>query len=171
LKKEDSTMKRILQVVLALALLVPAAAWTQQKGAITLKAIAEVEIAEKNEKGEKVLKRVDVGKATKGPGDTVVFTTQYANTGKQPATGVVIVNPIDEHMTYVERSAEGSNTRIEFSTDGGKTFGAPEKLTITDSKGMSRPSRGEDYRHIRWVLVKPLGGEGKGSVSFKARIK
>jgi uncharacterized repeat protein (TIGR01451 family) len=164
-------MQRILQVVLALALLVPAAAWSQQKGAITLRSVAEVEVATTNAKGEKVVKRVDVEKATKGPGDTVVFTTHYTNTGKQPATGVVINNPIDQHMTYVERSAEGSNSRIEFSTDNGKTYGTPEQLTIRDGRGLERPARAQEYTHIRWTLNKPLSTGGTGSVSFKAKIK
>jgi uncharacterized repeat protein (TIGR01451 family) len=164
-------MRKIGQMVLALALLAPAAVWAQQKGAIVLKSVAEVEVTEKNDKGEKVVKRVDVEKATKAPGDTVVFTTTYTNTGQQPATGVVITNPIDEHMTYVDRSATGDNTRIEFSMDGGKTYNTPEKLTIKSAQGLVRPARAEEYTHIRWTLTKPLSAGSTGSVSFKAKIK
>ncbi|MGC1455090.1 MAG: hypothetical protein WA946_07885 [Nitrospirota bacterium] len=165
-------MQRILQVVLAMVLLAPMAAWTQQKSAIALKSVAEVEIAEKNEKGEKVIKRVDVAKAAATvPGDTVVFTTHYTNTGKQPATDVVITNPVDKNMTYLDNSAEGSNTRIEFSTDGGKTYSAPEKLMVKNAQGMVRQAGAEDYTGIRWTLTKPLTAGGTGSVSFKARIK
>lgn len=164
-------MQRIFQVVLALALLAPAAVWAQQKGAIVLKSVAEVEVAAKNDKGEMVLKRIDVEKATKGPGDTVVFTTKYTNTGKQPATGVVITNQIDEHMTYVDHSAEGSNTLVEFSIDGGKTYQTPEKLMIKTPQGLARPARAEDYTYIRWTQTKPLSAGGSGSVSFKAKIR
>jgi len=167
-------MQKVLQAVLVLALLMPAGAWAQQKqqkGTIALKSVAEVEVATTNAKGEKVVHRVNVDKATKGPGDTVVFTTTYTNTGKQPATGVVITNPIDAHMTYVDNSAQGHNTLIEFSTDGGKTYNTPEKLTITNNQGLSRPAKGADYTHIRWTLEKPLPSGGKGSVSFKAKIK
>ena len=164
-------MKKILLIVAALALLAPLGAWAQQKGAITLKTTAEVEVATTNAKGEKAVKLVDVGKATKGPGDTVVFTTTYANSGKQPATGVVITNPIDKNMTYVDNSAQGKDALIEFSTNGGKTYNVPAKLTITDGKGLSRPATGKDYTDIRWMLEKPLPAGGKGSVSFKAKIK
>ena len=163
-------MQRILQAVLVLALLLPAGAWAQQKETIVIKSTAAVEVAATNAKGQKIVKLVDVGKTTKGPGDTVVFTTHYANTGKHPATGVVITNPIDEHVIYVDNSAQGNNTRIEFSTDNGKTYDAPEKLIIT-SQGVSRPALGKDYTDIRWTLIKPLAAGGKGSVSFKAKIK
>jgi uncharacterized repeat protein (TIGR01451 family) len=164
------TMKKILQVVLALVLLAPMAAWAQQKGAIVLKSVAQVEVAEKNQKGEKSVTRIDVTKATTVPGDTVVFTTHYTNTGKRPATSVVITNPIDEHMTYIDGSAEGNNTRIEFSTDG-KTYNSPDKLMVKNAQGMVRQARGEDYTGIRWTLTKPLSAGGSGSVSFKAKIK
>jgi uncharacterized repeat protein (TIGR01451 family) len=164
-------MQRMLQIVLALALLLPAAAWTQQKGAIELKSVAEVDVTEKNEKGEMVTKRVEATKTKTVPGDTVLFTTHYTNRGKQPATDVVITNPIDEHMAYVDRSADGNNARVEFSTDGGKTYNAPEKLTITNAQGLVRPARAEEYTNIRWTLAKPLSPGGTGSVSFKAKIK
>jgi uncharacterized repeat protein (TIGR01451 family) len=164
-------MQRMLQVVLALVLMAPMAAWTQQKSAIALRSVAEVEVAEKNEKGETVVKLVDVAKATTVPGNTVVFTTHYINTGKQSATSVVITNPIDENMIYLASSAEGSNTRIEFSTDGGKNYNAPEKLMVNNSQGMVRQARAEDYNGIRWTLTKPLSAGGTGSVSFKAKIK
>jgi uncharacterized repeat protein (TIGR01451 family) len=164
-------MQRILQIGLMLALFLPAAAWTQQKGAIELKSVAEVDVTEKNEKGEMVKKRVEAATTKTVPGDTVIFTTYYTNQGKQPATAVVITNPIDEHMAYVEHSAEGSNTRIEFSTDGGKTYNSPEKLTVRNAQGLVRPARAEEFTHIKWTMTGPLSAGGSGSVSFKAKIK
>jgi len=162
---------QVVAVVVTMALLAPAAVWAQQKGAIVLKSVAEVEVAEKNENGEMIVKRMGIDKVTKGPGDTVVFTTTYTNTGQQPATGVVITNPIDEHMTYIGGSAEGSDTRIEFSTDGGKTYNAPEKLMTKNAEGLERPARATEYTHIRWTQTRPLSPGGSGSVSFKAKIK
>ena len=164
-------MQRMLTVLMALALLTPVTAWTQQKGAIELKSIAEVEMAVKNEKGEKAIKRLDAATATKVPGDTVIFTTIYTNTGKQPATAVVIDNPVPEHTTYVNQSAEGVDTRIDFSVDNGKTYGAPDKLTIKDAAGNVRKATEADYTNVRWTLIKPLAAGGKGSVSFKVKIQ
>jgi uncharacterized repeat protein (TIGR01451 family) len=164
-------MKKGLLAVLALALLMPAGAWSQQKGAIELKTTAEVEVVEKNQQGEKTVTRVDVAKAIKTPGDTVVFTTVYSNTGAKPATDIVINNPVPEHMSYLDKSAEGGNTRIDFSADNGKTFGAPDKLKIKNANGTVRPALGKDYTHIRWTVISPLASGGTGTVSYKARIK
>lgn len=48
-------MGKILRIVLVL-LLMPAAVWAQQKGTIVLKSVAELEVAQKNDKGEMVKK-------------------------------------------------------------------------------------------------------------------
>lgn len=164
-------MQNKILVVVTLALLIPASAWTQQKGAIELKSIAEVEVTEKNDKGEKVVKRVDVSKAVKAPGDIVIFTTRYTNTGNKPATNIVITNPVPEHMIYMDRSAEGGNTRIEYSVDGGKTYGMPEKLNVKNADRTVRNATAADYTHIRWTVIKPFTGGGTDTVSFRARIK
>lgn len=164
-------MKNAKYLILALVLLTPIAAWAQQKGVIELKSSAEVEVEEKNEKGEKVIRRVDVAQTMKVPGDTVVFTTGYTNTGKSPATDVVITNPVPEHMTYLDGSAQGGNTRIDFSIDGGKTWGTPDKLRIRNANKTVRKALGQDYTHIRWTVTASLASGSTGTVSFKARIK
>ena len=146
------------------------AAWAQQKGSIELKSAAEVEVVEKNANGEKTVKRMDAAKAKVIPGDVVIFTTSYSNIGKEPATAVVIKNPVPQHTVYVDKTAEGKGTRIEFSADGGKTYGA-EKLTVKDSGGKVRKAMPSDYTHIKWIVAKPVPPGGKGSVSFKAKLK
>jgi uncharacterized repeat protein (TIGR01451 family) len=170
---KEGTMKKrgiVLGIMLALMLL-PAAARAQQQGSIELKSIAEVEVTETNAKGVKEVKRVEVGKAAVVPGDVVVFTTSYTNTGKKPADKVVITNPVPEHMDYVDQSAEGKGTKIEFSVDKAKSYGTPDKLTVTDAQGKTRKAGPTDYTHIRWTLVKPLPPGGTGSVSFRAKVR
>lgn len=164
-------MQKIFTAVLLFAVLAPAAVWAQQKSAIELRSLAEVETIEKNEKGEQVVKRTEVSKAPTVPGSVVVFTTKYTNTGKQPAHAVVVTNPVSEYMAYIEGSAEGSNTAIEFSVDSGKTYNAPDKLTVKDPDGTMRKAKPADFTHIRWTLTKPIAPGGIGSVSFKAKIK
>jgi len=158
-------------VVIAALLLAPAALPAQQKGSIELTTVAEVEVAGKNAQGEKEVKRMEAAMAKVVPGDVVIFTTRYTNTGKEPASNVTIMNPVPEHMTYVDRSAEGKSTRIDFSIDGGKTYAAPEKLVITDSQGKKRTALAKEYTHIRWVLTTPLAAGGTGSVSYRAQLK
>ena len=164
-------MKRTAVIVMMALLLLPAAARAQQKGSIDLKSVAEVMVTETNAKGQKEVKRVEVSKAKVVPGDTVIFTTTYTNTGKQPADKVVITNPMPEHMDYIDQSAEGKGAKIEFSVDKGKTYGTPDKLMVTDAQGKARKAGPKDYTTIRWTLVKSVPPGGTGSVSFRARVQ
>lgn len=163
-------MKKIIAGI-ALALLLPITVWAQQKESIELRSTAEVDVVSTNAKGEKEAKRVDVGKAKVVPGDTVFFTTTYTNIGKQPADKVVITNPVPEHMMYLDKSAEGKGTKIEFSVDGGKSYAARDKLVVTDAQGNKRTASAADYTHIKWTVSKPVTPGTKGRVSFKAKLK
>jgi uncharacterized repeat protein (TIGR01451 family) len=151
-------------------LLLPATAPAQQKGSIELRSVSEVEIIEQNAEGKKEVKRIDAAKAKVVPGDAVIFTVFYANTDIKPADRVVVTNPVPEHMSYQNKSAEGAGTKIEFSADGGKSYAAPDKLFVT-AAGKKRPAIASDYTHIRWTLSRPLAPGGKGSVSFRATLK
>src|SRR5512136_578843 len=124
--------------MIAALLLAPMSLPAQQKGSIELKTIAEVEVAGKNAQGEQEVKRQEAAMAKVVPGGIVIFTTRYTNTGKQPVNNVTIMNPVPDHMTYVDRSAEGKGARIDYSIDGGKTYAAPDKLMITDGQGKTR---------------------------------
>lgn len=157
--------------VLFLSLMLAAQSMAAAKGAIELKSIAEVEVTVANEKGGKEVKRVEAAKANVVPGDTVIFTNTYANTGKDPATGVVITNPVPEHMIYAEGSAEGKGAKIDFSVDKGKSYAPAVKLKIKGADGKERPATAADYTHIRWTLEKPVEKGGKGSISFRAKVK
>lgn len=159
--------------ILLFVVLLPLAAGAQQKekGSIELKSISEVEVASKTAEGAVVVKRVDTARAKVVPGDIVVFTTEYRNVGTKPAEKVVVTNPVPRHTAYVDGSAEGKGTTIDFSVDGGKSYAAPDKLTVKDAQGKARKAGPADYTHIRWTLTKPLAPRGEGSVSFKAKIK
>jgi uncharacterized repeat protein (TIGR01451 family) len=158
--------------VMALALLLlPEAVPAQQKSAIELTSVAEVEVAEKNASGVQEMTRKEASLAKVVPGTVVIFTTRYVNTGKQPAANVTIMNPVPENMTYVDKSAEGKGARIDYSVDGGKTYNLPDKLMVTDGQGRSRTASAKDYTHIRWILRAPLAPGGTGSVSFRAQLK
>lgn len=164
-------MKKRILTVLSILTLLSFQAMAADKGAIELKSVAEVEVTTKNAKGEKEVKRVEAAKANVVPGDAVIFTTYYSNNGKEAASDIVINNPMPEHMLYIDGSAEGSGTKIEFSVDKGKSFGLPETLKVIDAKGKERTALTSDYTNIRWTLSKPLGSGGKGSVSFRAKVK
>ena len=165
-KKLLTTLALLLLVVLVA---LPASA-IEKKG-IELKSTAEIDTIVKNDKGEQEIIRVAAADTNVTPGDTIIFTTHYQFQGDKPATNVVINNPLPEHMLYLDNTAEGKGTRIEFSVDKGQTFAATDKLKIKDAEGKEQPASAADYTHIRWTFEGALQNGAKGSVSFKAKVK
>lgn len=164
-------MKKIILMVMFVFLASAAQLRAEAKGAIELKSVAEVDIIVKSEKGETETKRVEASQANVTPGDTVIFTTFFSNNGKEQATGVSINNPVPKHMVYLDGTAEGAGTKIDFSVDGGKTFGAPKDLKTKGTDGKEKRATAADYTTIRWTFEKPVAAGAKGSVVFKAKVK
>lgn len=156
---------------LTLLLLISSQAIASAKKQIDLKSLAEVEVMIKNDEGKEELKRVNAADANVVPGDTVIFSTYYTNVGKEPASDIVINNPMPRNMLYIDGTAEGRRTKIEFSVDNGKVFGRPDKLTIKDAGGKERAASSSDYTNIRWSLTGDLGSGKSSSVSFRAKVK
>ena len=152
-------------------LLLPMAVLAQQQGAIEIRSSSQVEVITRNAAGKREVKRTDTSRSQVVPGATVVYTNEYRNIGKDAARNVVVTNPIPAHTVYVDRSAEGSGARIEFSTDGGSSYAPPDKLAVRDAQGRSRKASAADYTHIRWTLVRPVPAGGSGTVSFKVTIR
>lgn len=129
----------------------------------------EIEVIEK---GAKVKKVGPVGKIV--PGDEVIYAVTYNNKTGKPAEKIVITNPIPQHTRYKDGSASGEGADISYSIDGGKTFAAPDKLTVAikdkSGKDIVRPAVAQDYTHIRWVLKQNVAPGQSGSVRFRAVI-
>jgi uncharacterized repeat protein (TIGR01451 family) len=101
------------------------------------------------------------------PGEELVYTVSFWNTGGALADGVRITSPIPPEARYVEGTAYGPGCEVLFSADGGRSFGAPDELRITDAAG-ARAAAASDYTHIRWVLATPLAPGAKGFARFRA---
>lgn len=144
-------------------------AWSQEKGAVELKAVAEMEVEVINDEGQKEVQRVPAAKVV--PGDIVIYTIYYTNNGADSAENFVITNPVPEHMTYLTESAGGENTEITFSVDGGKSYSIPGDLTVTDSEGNQKIAGPSDYTHIRWALNQPVAPGDTGYVYFNAQLE
>ncbi len=138
-------------------------------GGVTLKVMVEQEIIVTNEKGKKEKQRVAATKVV--PGDEVIYTIHYLNSGNKPAEAVFITIPIAKETTYVNGSARGAGTRITFSTDGGKHFAEPDNLIIKLQDGRRRPAMAADYTHIRWEFAEPVPASASGAVSYRAILK
>ena len=66
------------------------AVWAHAQGQIQLTSVAEVEVERFNQEGKKEVQRVKASKVL--PGNEVIFTTLYENTGKEAAENAVITN-------------------------------------------------------------------------------
>ena len=158
--------KRTLSLLAGLLLTLPAHA--AEEPGVVLESTIQKEVVEIDADGEEVTRLTDVGTAL--PGDTIVFTIRFRNEGSEPAENIVLTNRVDPALTYVSGSAMGAGYDIEYSVDGGRTFGPLADLTVTGPDGESRPAGPEDVTTIRWRPRNPLPPGGEGFVRFKATV-
>ena len=101
------------------------------------------------------------------PGERVFFTTTFTNKGEEPAENVVITNPIAEELVYVEGSAFAPGMDVQFSVDGGVSFGSAADLRVTEGD-TTRAAGPDDFTHIRWVMNGELDSGSQGVARFAA---
>ena len=140
----------------------------QAFAALEINTVAEKEEAYV-ENGEQKTRLVAVDLVV--PGDQVVYTIWYENTGDQPADNVVINDAIPAEMEYQQGSAFGSGADVLFSADGGQTFGSPDQLTAMGEDGAARPANPSDYTHVRFSLRNPVPPGTRGFVRFRAKVE
>ena len=104
------------------------------------------------------------------PGELVQYNTFYENIGNQAAENINIVNPIPKHLVYLPNSAQGKNTNIMFSVDGGKHYGKAGTLKVRGSDGKLYPAKPSNYTHIKWQYLGSLAPKTKQAVAFRARL-
>ena len=153
-------------ILMMLALSLQAVA--QEQGHLNVTTTVQKQEVSVNDSGEAETRLVAAD--TVVPGESVVYTITFQNISDEPAANVVITNPISEDLTYVDGSAFGPGTVIQFSTDGGQDFAAADELTVVDD-GMSRPAGPDDFTHIRWVMQNELAVGAQGTARFTAVLK
>ncbi|NJC87960.1 MAG: DUF11 domain-containing protein [Desulfuromonas sp.] len=130
---------------------------------------AEIEVQQVNIKGEKVVVRQPA--TLLQPGQIAIYTNSFTNVGQQPASNVVINNPVPANTEYLGGSATETGFDVVFSTDKGKSFGKPTELTVPDGKGGKRPAEPKEYTNIRWTMQALLKPGATGVVEFRVRVK
>lgn len=154
-------MKKILLALFAL--LLPVAA--QAAGSVSLVSEVFVERTETNADGRSVTTRAEPDMVV--PGDNLVFVLNYRNDGAEPATDLVLTNPVPDSVSF----SGTDDASAVVSVDGGKTWGALAALTVAGADGASRPAQAADVTHIRWVLSQPVPQGGAGELSFRGVVK
>jgi uncharacterized repeat protein (TIGR01451 family) len=101
------------------------------------------------------------------PGEKVVFTLSYKNTGSMPASDFTITNPIPASVEFVSADSAADAT---YSVDGGKTFAKMPALKVKGANGI-RAAGPADITVVRWVLSKPIPAGANGQVSFRGVVR
>lgn len=120
-------------------------------------------------------KSVELVPATESAsGDTLVYSTEYHNSGKSSAEKVTVVSPIPANTIYVDGSAGGENSKILFSLNQGATY-QPPPLTIktrnTQGEEVTLPAPPELITHIKWIVQIPVKPGGRGITTYKVVVK
>ena len=143
----------------------------QENAKLTLKTTAEKEVKTKKD-GKIEIKRIPLEKAT--PGDIVIYTITYTNSGKGPVVDAVIVDPVPAGVSYIENTAEGKDAEITYSIDNGLSWHKPPITTLfkkPDGTMGTKNVTADQYKHIKWALKKPVPAGQSGQVSFKVKVK
>ena len=122
------------------------------------------------ENGELEMRLVPADKVI--PGDELRYTIAFENTGDETvdAQSIVITNPIPASTEYIDGTAFGSGTRVEFSVDSGEQFALADDL-MTLNEGVEVPASARDYTTIRWTFEPVLVAGAKSHVAFNVRLK
>jgi uncharacterized repeat protein (TIGR01451 family) len=140
-----------------------------ETGSIELRARAEKRLFVQKPDGTAVEQFVPAAKVV--PGDVVAYTIEARNVSSDEAGRVVITDPIPAEMKYLDGSADAEGAALLFSVDGGFRFDTPDKLTVANEDGTSRPAVASDYTHVRWVFATPLAPAEQRSVRFLAQLQ
>jgi uncharacterized repeat protein (TIGR01451 family) len=158
-------MKKIIPLLIALVLLLLSAE-VFAKSLVSVSMKAEKEVTVNKEKKMVAVKAID-------PGDVVLYTISYVNSGDEAATNAFMDDPVPKGTVYLDGSAFGKDADVTFSIDGGKTFKKPSVLTYevkVNGKMEKRIASPEQYTDIRWT-VSVIPARGRGQIGFKVRVK
>lgn len=100
------------------------------------------------------------------PGERLVFTTSYRNSGDRPIQNFVVTNPVPPAVVV----SDGGDGSALVSIDGGTRWGTLSSLTVSDGKGGKRAAQASDITHLRWTV--PLIAPGQtGTLEYSATVR
>lgn len=162
-------MKKLMKSLTLLLLLAGTSAMAADGGVVSLDLRTEREVTVTGEDGNQSTALEPVTRAA--PGEELIFTIRYVNSGTEDAENVVLTYPVPEDLAYMDGSAVGAGADFEVSVDGGATWGSPGELTVIGEDGQPRPATSDDYTHLHWVLRDAVPADGEGFVRFRARVR
>jgi uncharacterized repeat protein (TIGR01451 family) len=106
-----------------------------------------------------------------GSGDALVYTVSFTNVSGRVADHVRITSPVPPEVRYVADSAFAPGSDVLYSIDGGRSYGAPNELTVAGDDGTRRSAAADDYTNIRWIMKAPLDIGVRGFARFRAVVR
>ncbi len=109
-----------------------------------------------------------------GPGDTLVYRIAFTNTGRAPALGARVQDPIPAGTHLVPGSCRAIGAALTVSVDGGLTFQAyPVVRTVTRPDGGTERREVEPtaYTHLRWIAEDPMAPGQTREAEFKVIVR
>nr|WP_137678361.1 hypothetical protein [Parerythrobacter lutipelagi] len=135
-----------------------------QEQPIALSGDVMVEKTVVDEAGISTIERVEPDVVV--PGDRLIFSTDYSNSGSEAVTDFVVTNPLPSAV----RLASDADAGLAVSVDGGASWGILAALTVAADDGSVRPATHADVTHVRWTLAEVAPGE-RGRVEYPAIIR
>lgn len=147
---------------------------------VKIESRVQVERVEQDASGQPVTKLHRPADIKVIPGDLLVITNAFRNTGTEPVTGFVINNPVHPAVDFISVAEDWALV----SVDGGKTFGKLTELKVisTDSTAsenaaqapvpsVSRAAQPADVTHVRWTFPGSIAAGESGELSFRGSVK
>ena len=100
------------------------------------------------------------------PGDHLIFSTNYHNSGAKPIEHFIVTNPLPSAVTL----AGDGYGNFDVSVDGGKSWGKLAALNVSDGKGGRRAAQATDVTHVRWI-VPAIAPGASGSLEYHAIVR
>ncbi len=106
------------------------------------------------------------------PGDKLVITLHYVNTGTAPAANFVATNPLPGPVQFISVKEDWADV----SVDGGATFGKLADLKVgkvaaEGGDAVMQPAGPEDVTTVRWAFREPIPAGAKGDLTFYGVVK
>lgn len=156
-------MNALRKVIVALALLVSPALAAAAPGQVAMQ--GDVRLEKSVTENGKTRTELQEPKVVV-PGDRLLFTTRYSNSGATPVQNFVVTNPLPNAVMLAAEPGATYNV----SVDGGKSFGVLGKLSVSDGKGGTRPALASDVTHLRWIIPTIAAGAA-GEVTYHAIVR
>lgn len=155
-------MRRILAALLPLSLLAAPAY------ALTATQTVEKETVVRAPDGTETRIRETAERAS--PGERLVYTVSFTNDGAEPASNLVMTQPVPEEVRFIEGSADQAGMEVRVSVDGGESF-VPRGAATVVREGEVVRAEADDITHIRWQIPGPVAVGETGRVTYKAVLE